>query len=63
MIYRSTVDVINFYFPSVTEDEIGISTCHFNSFGGIHDSFKLLSAINYFFDRLGDKHLPSFMPW
>lgn len=48
MIYKSAVDVANFYSPSVPEDEIGISTCHFNSFEGIHNSFKLLSATDYF---------------
>lgn len=45
MIYRSAVDVPNFYSPSVPEEDIGISTCHFNSFEGIHGPFKLLSAI------------------
>ena len=62
MIYRSAVDVVNFYSPNVPEDDIGISTCHFNSFEGIHDRFKLLSAIDYFFAHLGDNELPSFMP-
>lgn len=46
MIYRSAVDVVNFYSPSVPEDYIEIGTCHLKSFGGIHDPFKLLSAVD-----------------
>lgn len=62
MIYKSAVDVANFYSPSVPEDEIRISTCHFNSFEGIHSSFKLLSATDYFCAQVGDYQLPSFVP-
>jgi len=37
MIYRSAVDVVNSYSLSIPEDYTGISTCHFNSFEGIHN--------------------------
>lgn len=63
MMYRSAVDVVNFYSPSVPEVDIEISTCHLESFEGIHDPFKLLSAVDKFFARLGENQLPSLMPW
>lgn len=59
MIYKSAVDVANFYSLRVPEDEIG---CHLNSFEGIHNSFKLLSATDYFCAQVGDYQLPSLMP-
>lgn len=62
MICKSALDATSFYSPSVPEDEIRISTCHFNSFEGIHNSFNLLSATDNFCAQLGDYQLLSFMP-
>lgn len=53
MIYRSAVDVVNFYSPSVPEDDIEISTCHFNSFEQIHDPFKALVCYRLLLCRFG----------
>lgn len=62
MICKSAVDVASFYSPGVPEDEIRISTCHFNSFEGIHNSFKPLSATDYFCAQVGNHQLLSFVP-